>query len=283
MSKTIAILFYEREKHYRFDNYNISDMAKIWRDDGHSVKLLYGIKKFIPADICFVHVDLSVVPDAYIEFANRYPIVINGKIKNILKSKISRNLVTKDEKYQGSVIVKTDLNHAGWPEKLSAFSTPRIVLTQLARRLGQRSQKIKSQLDYKIYQDSSEVPERYFSDPNYVVEKFLPEKHGELYCVNCYRFLGNCHQGIKIFSRDPLVLGVDSVKREYVPPHPEILEIRDQLKMDYGKMDYCIVNNHAVLLDANKTIGVTRDTRDIVTKQYYDFIRQQAKELYNYF
>jgi len=279
MPKTIAILFHENEKHFCFKNYNISIMAKIWRDDGYSIKLVYGIKRFVPADICFVHVDLSVVPDAYIQFANCYPVVINGRIKNILKSKISKNLVKEKDNYQGSVIVKTDRNYAGWPESLSTENLTQVILKQLMRRTGMGRQNLMSQSDYRVFPNTDKVPERYFREKRYVVEKFLPERHEDLYCVNYHKFFGGYHHNIKLFSKNPIVSGANSVRREYIAPHPEILKVQDQLEMDYGKLDYCIVDNRVVLLDANKTVGVTRSK---VTKQHYDLIRQQAVQLYSY-
>ncbi len=78
-------------------------MADIWRKDGHTVKFLFGTGKFVPADICFVHVDLSVAPNQYLEFAIRYPVVINGYIKNILKSRLVKIW------YQGTVVIKLRL------------------------------------------------------------------------------------------------------------------------------------------------------------------------------
>ena len=63
------------------------------------------------------------------------------------------------------------------------------------------------------------------------------------------------NHNIKLFSKNPIVSGANSVRREYIAPHPEILKVQDQLEMDYGKLDYCIVNNRVVLLDANKTVG----------------------------
>jgi hypothetical protein len=75
-------------------------------------------RKLAPADILLIHVDLSVVPDEYLEFASRYPIALNKAAKDIRKSLISLNLVRAGDSYSGKVIVKTDLNYGGSPERI---------------------------------------------------------------------------------------------------------------------------------------------------------------------
>ena len=83
MKKTITILFHEKHSVRSTRNYVIAYLADIWRKDGHNIIFLFGTKQFIPADICLVHIDVSFVPEEYLAFANRYPISLNGKVKNI--------------------------------------------------------------------------------------------------------------------------------------------------------------------------------------------------------
>jgi hypothetical protein len=89
MQKKIAILFHENEKNPR-PGYLISYFADLWREEGNEVIFLFGVKKFVPADLIIVHVDLSVVPDKYLAFAQQYPIVLNGEVKDIRKSTFSK-------------------------------------------------------------------------------------------------------------------------------------------------------------------------------------------------
>ena len=109
-SKTIAILFHENTHPLIARRYTIAHMAWFWREDGHRVIFLHGTRKFVPADLCLVHADLSVVPEDYLEFARQYPITVNGEIRDIRKSSFSENLVRPRDGYVGPVIVKTDLN-----------------------------------------------------------------------------------------------------------------------------------------------------------------------------
>ena len=116
-SRHIAVLFHEGDRHRDPSDYVVDHLAEFWREDGHRVSYVFGVKRFVPADIVLVHVNLSVVPGAYLEFASRYPIVLNGKIADIRKSTFSRNVVRPGDPWDGPVIIKSDLNYAGVPER----------------------------------------------------------------------------------------------------------------------------------------------------------------------
>src|SRR5438132_12313065 len=92
--RTIAILFHENNRKRDLYSYAVTFLAEFWRQDGHRVHPLFGIRKFVPADLLLIHVDLSVVPDAYLEFASRSPIALNNGPKDIRKSPISTNHVS---------------------------------------------------------------------------------------------------------------------------------------------------------------------------------------------
>src|SRR5438094_3657126 len=115
---TIAVLFHEKNRKRHLRSYAISFLAEFWRQDGHRVHFLFGTRKFVPADLILIHVDLSIVPDEYLDFASRYPIALNSDVKDIRKSQISTNLVKQGDVYSGKVIVKTDLNFGGSPEQI---------------------------------------------------------------------------------------------------------------------------------------------------------------------
>ena len=178
MGKKIAIIFHENSKNFIPGMYQIFYIAKNWVKAGHKVFRIYGVKKYIHADIAILHVDLSIVPEEYIEFASRYPVVLNGEITNIKKSYFSTNILSKEDNYKGKVIVKSDLNFAGVPErKLCGLSTQDWLL------------KFNWPSDYKVYDSLNDIPELYFNDENLVVEKFLPEKkNGLYYCLAFYGY-----------------------------------------------------------------------------------------------
>ena len=72
--KRIAILFHKNDRHHNLDRYSIVQLAKVWQAAGHEVVHVFGPDKFVPADLALVHVNLSVVPEGYIQLARRYPI-----------------------------------------------------------------------------------------------------------------------------------------------------------------------------------------------------------------
>src|SRR6266513_2050358 len=116
--RTIAILFHENNRKEDLSSYAIAFLAEFWQQDGNQVRYLFGTRKFVPADLLLIHVDLSVVPDEYLEFASRYPIALNRAAKDIRKSQVSTNLVRQGDSYLGRVIVKSDLNYGGFPEQI---------------------------------------------------------------------------------------------------------------------------------------------------------------------
>ena len=86
------MLFHREDRHYDPSRYIVHRLADYWREDGHDVVYLFGVKRFVPADLVLVHVNLSVVPDEYLEFAGRYPIALNRHIRDIRKTTVSANL-----------------------------------------------------------------------------------------------------------------------------------------------------------------------------------------------
>ena len=116
--RRIAILMHEKDGEHTIHQYVITLLADHWREDGHEVFFLFGTKRFVPADLIIVHVDLSVVPDSYLRFAARYPVAVNGRVRDIRKSTFSTGLLRPDDLWQGPVIVKSDFNYAGEPERL---------------------------------------------------------------------------------------------------------------------------------------------------------------------
>lgn len=271
MKKRIAILFHEQEKQKNMSMYSIHDLAKVWMDDGNEVYYIFGTKRYIPADIIIVHVDLSVVPDEYLEFARQYPISVNGGAKDIRKTLISNNLLSRGDSYKGKVIVKTNLNFAGQPE-----------LWVGVKHSDDRSL-FRSPRDYPVYNHLHEVPEFFFESPDYIVEKFLPEIKDGLFIVRLYYFLGDRDNCIWLTAKHPIVNGSTYLQTGHAEPNPEIRRIRKNMKFDYGKLDYVINNGKVVLLDANKTTGswaIDAKNKHLNLGSIY---RERAQGLYSYF
>jgi len=94
-----------------------------------------------------------------------------------------------------------------------------------------------------------------------VIEKFLPEIEDGHYHTRIYQFLGDRAICSRLVSTQPIVNVASTIRIEDVTPPPEILAWRQQLAIDYGKLDYVMVDGRAVLLDVNKTVGTVRAER----------------------
>ena len=244
---------FDRQTSNRF--YLIDYFRKSWEASGLIIKDVYGTDEFIPADAAFLHIDLSVIPDEYLSFASRYHRVINGQVHDIRKSVISKNLISKDEAYEGQVIVKTDLNAGGGPERSSIFIERTYhylwrILPAWAKPVG-----IYSQKDYTIFENPALVPRKFYHDPKLVVEKFLPEKWGKIYCHRRYYFLGEKEVNQLWLSKDPLCFSGDEIVLNK-PVIPELRSLRKKLGFDFGAFDYVMRDGNIILFDVNKTPGV---------------------------
>jgi hypothetical protein len=283
MKKRIAILFHKNESRRKLHRYGIGYLAEYWREDNIHVFFLFGVDQFIPADLAILHVDLTVVPDPYIEFAQRYPIVLNGQIKDIRKSTFSRHRVKREDPYEGKVIVKSELNYAGLPEQRLCGTHLGRVSSQIKYWLQRYQPMItgwgpcfRSPLDYIIHDNLQSVPKEWFKRGDLIIEKFLPEKEGGFYCSRNYHFLGDYGICLLRKSTHPISNASTMVSREVVEPHSEIVEFTKRMNFDYGKFDYVVHEGEPILLDINKTPGAG------TTPRYLSLCREWAKGIQSY-
>ena len=288
VKKKIAIIFHENDKG-RAQYYAIARLAEIWQDSGINTIFVFGTKRFVPADIAILHVDLSVVPDKYIKFAQEYPKVLNGKVKDIRKSTFSNHIVYPGDDYEGKIIVKSDLNYAGKPEqRMHRLKVPK-ELQPIWRRVtrsrflgGSGRPYFDSPKDYLIFESARMVPRNWFDRNDIVIEKFLPElDHGD-YLTRSYYFLGHCNQCVLWRSTGPIVKRSSANSMELVEAHPEIELLRRSLHFDYGKFDYVIHENVPVLLDINKTVGAALQLESNLSEPYLAMRRVWASGIYSY-
>ncbi len=286
MTRRIAIILHRETLRGDLQWYQIYYLAKIWREMGIDVDFVFGVDRFVPADVAILHIDLSVVPAEYCEFARRYPTTLNHDVVDIRKCTLSRNRVRAQDDYAGPVIVKSNLNNAGLPER--AYAHRRLDRATLLHRWLDKGRqafspdvlRFNSAQDYRIYDNKSEVPQRYFETPDLIVERFLPEQAGELFSVRLYQFLGDRETCKRFISRHPIVSAVTCCGRESVEPHPQIVSLRHSLGFEYGKLDYVMVNGEPILLDANKTTGVGPSGVDAGA---IDLLRYRAEGIRAYF
>lgn len=285
-NKRIAILFHENDTDHTLKCSLISEFSRFWIDDGHEVIYLFGTKEYIPADLLFVHVDVSVVPDSYIEFSKKYPITVNASVKDIRKSVITKHILHRNSNWSGPVIVKSDRNSAGIPERMRSGLTGRIK-RKILRKFSHAFPNsllfnTSSQNNYRIFNHLHDVPRYCFINPKLVVQKFIPEMDDGLFCVRNMTFLGDRSTCVRLKSKAPIVNGeTTEVMDHSVESHPDIIQLRHKLGFEYGKFDYVEVNGKAILLDANKTIGFSQNLDD--DSGFQKTRRYRAEGLYSFF
>lgn len=231
-------------------------MIDVWRECGITVELISDIDRHVDADVVIPHLDLTLTPRAYRDFFARYPVVLNREVCDISKRHISQNLVARPDAFAGPVIVKTDRNAGGAPEldRLRHRGGVRRKMLQAARKLPWTLTGLLGPRDYKVYEHPRLVPRAVWHNPRLVVERFLPERQGDLYVLRRYVFLGSREYNTRAFSSVPVVKARNVIRREIVRETPQGLRaIREKMGFDYGKFDYVIREGQVILFDANRT------------------------------
>ncbi len=277
----IAIIHHEADRNHG-DYHLISLIRRFWKSDGIEILDVYGTQKFVPADLAILHVDLSVCPREYLKFAARYPRVVNAGAIDIRKRSYSLNLVRPEDGYQGPVIVKTSLNSAGHSEAFRQVwanqRTHRHKLLRLLRleRYLHRSKQgfgkvirllypqtppqypypIRGKEDYRIFESAKLVPLEFYHNTDLVIEKFLPERDEEKYCLREWYFFGDHEHHRVELDKSPIFTSGESAYHKVEPLPAMIRSMRFAIGLNYGKIDYALPGGRPVLFDINKTTGM---------------------------
>jgi len=229
-----------------------------WREIGIEVDI--GLEFEPTADLGFLHHNFTRLSTSDIPPARDGMRVLNGKVLDISKRIYSELMLAASDDWDGPVIVKTNQNYFGTPERFSTRSRLLDVQRRLARvqrRFARSNWKLARCLPDRVYpvlNTLSEVPNWVWARDDLLVERFMPEREGDLFAIRGWIFLGSASYGFKLFSTDPMVKVGSIVRHEYIEEVPPELEAaRQSMGFDYGKFDYVVHGDRAILLDANKT------------------------------
>jgi hypothetical protein len=255
----VAILLHERQRGIVRRGYRIWALARALEQRGIRVDLAWGPRARIEADLLIPHIDLTVMPPEYARVLDEHPRVVNRRVRDVSKRRISRNLVREGDGYEGPVIVKTDRNHGGLPE---ADARSRLLgalarAGALLRPLGRATHVLPRR--YPVFPSVKDLPPGVFGNPNLVVERFLPEREGDRCFVRYYSFFGDRAVCLRRGGKGPVVR-FDASAAEEVPVPDAIVAERERLGFDYGKFDFVVHEGTPVLLDANPTPALPRAT-----------------------
>lgn len=256
---------------------------------------------YVPADLAFLHVSLSVVPDAYRRLAERYARVVNGAALDMRKRRFSRQIVERDGPDPGMVIVKTDANSGGYRELRGRVleSAPGFLVrgpdrretlcrwvANLESRRSWRRRRALPVDHYPVFASRDLVPAGVWRNPHLVVERFRADREGDQYCCRHWLFLGSREVHRRTLSPHPIVRFPCPMEPLPDPVPEELRAIRRERGFDYGKFDYGIVDGRVVLYDVNRTTGTADDpsvhneTIEILAPGIFDFVssREAAQE-----
>lgn len=211
--------------------------------------------------VAFVHVDLTDVPRRHLPAPGAYALCLNGDATSISRLLYSRARLWPDSRYTGPVIVKTVLNHRGLPERNYHMATSQTfrLAWRILRRLGHVPQAMRCPA-YTLYETLAAVPSTVWRDPHRIVERFVPGRLASpVVKYRCDFFLD-----IVLHTRgtyDSLLADPETVREvtvvDTIPD--EVLRVRTNLGLDFGSVDYFVVEGEVVVVDVNKTTTCTED------------------------
>src|SRR5690606_15084812 len=110
--------------------------------------------------------------------------------------------------------------------------------------------------NYQVYESISSVPKLIWRNPKMVVERFIPEREGDYFCIRICFSLGEIILNHRLYSKSKVIKGkaVEFSLPTEIPA--DIYQIRESMGIDYGKFDYVVHDGKVHILDVNKTPGI---------------------------
>lgn len=271
MPESIAIITNEFTSEIENSRYLLSRLVKRWKNQGIKISVSAGCH-YSPADLAFMHVDTTVVADGYLELGQRYPVTVNGGVKDILKTSISKFLLKKGDAYLGPVIVKTNANYGGVNEFIIATRTGKAVWDDPDVERPWRKRETMDSLQYPVFDRLSDVPPGVWKNDRLIVEKFLPERLGNGdYRCRTYIFFGEQEFAAWLCSPKPVIKSTVATSMGVLDEIPQdIKDIRKASGFNYGKFDYTEVDGQVFVYDMNKTPAFGTEMLSLITDRQLD-------------
>ncbi|RWO80996.1 hypothetical protein [Mesorhizobium sp.] len=240
-------------------SYMLYDIVGELQRRKHEVVVARGLSSRPTGHAALLHVDATVTPDDYVDYGRSFPLCLNVAAADISKRKVSGAVLDANDGWNGPVIVKSNRNSAGDPERR---------MNRLARRAGQAEPfpEIPEIGEYRIYDTPGEIPDGVTADPNRSVERFVAEREPDGFALRFWVFCGEAERCTRYVSSHRLVKAARFIRKEAVPVPDELRQRRRQLGFDYGKFDFVVHEGKAILLDANKTPGRPQNLTNLLAE-----------------
>lgn len=240
--------------------YELYKILKQFEKFGHSWRITEGPNP-IPGDAALLHVDSTFVDENYLALRSHYPRALNFGTADISKRTVSSQCLTPRSDWSGPVVVKSDLNYRGLPEKKH---------NQRALRAGRPLPHPNAKWvdEYRLLDRLEDVPDYIWSDPSLIVERFLPEIDTDgNYVYRTWMFMGRYEYCNKFVGSDWLVKGETIISHEFTHVPDELRIERERLNFDYGKFDFVIHDGVPFLMDVNRTTGIAAQCDHIMMRK----------------
>ena len=224
---------------------------------GHDWVLTRGPQR-PPGDVVLLHVDATVVDEEYLSLRSDYAGSINFDVVDISKRKISRQLLNPGDDWTGPVIVKGNLNCGGQMEAKHNRRAQSLGLPEPHPGVVEWS-------DYRVLAGLDEVEDEVWANPALVVERFLPERdEAGGYAYRTWVFIGPRERCNRFVTGEPISKGAGILRYEAAEIPDSLREERARMGFDIGSFDFVVHDGKAILLDANRTPGVTPTLSDMI-------------------
>ena len=242
---------------FQGSSYLLHRMSDVWLSKGIDIAVIKGPDQDLPdADLAILHTDITAIGEDYGRIIDHYPLVINGRVRDISKHVFSDLIVGRDNPYSGPVIVKTNANFGGMRERQEKFLSGD---HQANIGIQRPWRKVEWLEEYPTFNSLREVPQGVWRNDKLVVEKFLTEQNqSDEYLLKIWVFFGDQEVYYQSFSDEPIIKSHNTKRREFLDPNdlPESLrKTRKKLGFDFGKFDFSISDGKTVLYDINRTPG----------------------------
>jgi hypothetical protein len=275
----IAIITYSIDV-FQDSSYLLHLMCEVWQATDMEIVIIKGPQQDLPeADLAILHTDITAIGDDYGRVIDHYPMVINGRVRDISKHVFSDLIVDRNCAYTGPVIVKTNANFGGMRERQEKHLGGD---HQAGIDIQRPWRKVEWLEEYPTFNSPGEVPTGVWRNDKLVVERFLTQRNesGE-YLLQVWVFFGDQEIYYQCVSDEPVIKSHNTKRREFLDPNdlPDSLrETRTKLGFDFGKFDFSIIDGEVVLYDVNRTPGSAGNASDKV--EVSDKIRRLSTGLH---
>lgn len=243
----------------------LNRLADRWAEKGNEIRFRRLSDPPEATDLAILHADRTRLSSDLITPHLTNSPVINGRALDISKRHISRQLCHPGDGYAGPVIIKTDCNSWGMPERIRANGEPsqqgwtdrllfRLQVQLVERIVPWRILRKVPHGHYPVLDRPDQVPDWVWESEDLVVERFVPERQGNDFVTRYWVFFGDREVVYTKRSPDYLVKRGDAVSKEIGGEIPEELRLRRrELGFDFGKFDWVMHEGRPILLDVNRT------------------------------